>query len=192
MRPSAIYKRAFSHKGNNFTIAIVEGDITKIDADAIMTTVKSDPEEWFGGIDNAIKGVGGDLFYNYLREELPLREHQVVFVRGSRHAHPGRLFDSVIFIVDDGVLDNAVVMEKALDRANINGLSRVLAPLFGISFIKTADEKRLIDIAEMTFTGLFTHFAKKPSTVKEVTFVFNNAKAQMTTFKRILETLRID
>lgn len=191
MRQSEIIKRAFSYKGNEFTIAIVEGDITKIDADAIMTTIKSFPDQWFSGIDNAIKGVGGELFYDYLKEELPLREHQVVFVRGSRHAHPGRLFDSVVFVVDDGALDNAIVMEKALDRADLYGLTRVLAPLFGISFIKQTDEERLIAIAEETFMGILTHFAKKPSTVKEITFVFNNAKEKMMIVKKVLEKLRI-
>ena len=49
------------------TIQIVSGDITKIDADCIITPINS-RKNWDGGIDRAIYAVAGEMYHDQIRK----------------------------------------------------------------------------------------------------------------------------
>jgi O-acetyl-ADP-ribose deacetylase (regulator of RNase III) len=53
-------------------VSVIEGDITRINADAIVTAINS-AGMWFGGIDDAIQRAAGDFYHNQAEAKMPLK-----------------------------------------------------------------------------------------------------------------------
>ncbi len=108
-------------------IYAVEGDITQIPADALMTAINSGGL-WFGGIDGAIQRVAGDLYHSQVTQASSLRDLQTVVARGG--ARPDRKigFRDVIFVVDDLESSLDKVVYAGLETANNEGYKSLLIP----------------------------------------------------------------
>ncbi|MEK6914665.1 MAG: hypothetical protein AABW83_03370 [Nanoarchaeota archaeon] len=108
-------------------IYVVEGDITQIPADALMTAINS-LGMWFGGIDGAIQRVAGNLYHNQVLQATPLSDLQTVVARGG--ARPDRKigFRDVVFVVDDLKSPLEKVVYAGLETANDEGYKSLLIP----------------------------------------------------------------
>jgi O-acetyl-ADP-ribose deacetylase (regulator of RNase III) len=80
------------------TVNVVDGDITQIQADALITAINSSGM-WFGGVDGAIQRSSGFMFHSQAQTAMPLSDGQVVYAP-ERGSHNGK-FDAVLFIVDE-------------------------------------------------------------------------------------------
>jgi len=87
------------HKEAKLTnVNVVDGDITKIKADALITAINSGGL-WFGGLDGAIQRSSGFMFHAQAQAAMPLTDGHIVFAP-KRGPHNGK-FEAVLFIVDD-------------------------------------------------------------------------------------------
>jgi O-acetyl-ADP-ribose deacetylase (regulator of RNase III) len=106
-------------------VTVVDGDITQIKADALITAINSSGL-WWGGIDSAIQRVSGTMFHKQAAAQMPLRDGQVIFAPATL-LHNGR-FDNVIFVIDE--LERSVdqLVRAALDEADARSLATVSIP----------------------------------------------------------------
>lgn len=108
-------------------ISVIEGDITKIPVDALMTAINSGGM-WFGGIDGAIQRVAGNQYHAQASQASPLKNLQTIIARGG--ARPDRKigFRDVIFVVDDLESPIDKVVYAGLETASLQGYSSLLIP----------------------------------------------------------------
>ena len=106
-------------------IYAVEGDITQIPADALMTAINSGGL-WFGGIDGAIQRVAGNMYHNQASQAAPLNNLQTVVARGSGK-HKGK-FRDVVFVIDDLKSPLDKVVYAGLEAASNEGYTSLLVP----------------------------------------------------------------
>ena len=106
-------------------IQTVEGDITQISADALMTAINSGGL-WFGGIDGAIQRDAGDLYHRQVAQQTQLRDLQTVVAKGSGN-HRGK-FKDVIFVIDDLQSLLARVVYAGLEAASNEEYTSLLIP----------------------------------------------------------------
>lgn len=79
-------------------VNVVDGDITQIKTEALITTINSGGM-WFGGLDGAIQRSSGSMFHAQAQAAMPLTDGRVVYAP-KQGSHNGK-FDAVLFIVDD-------------------------------------------------------------------------------------------
>lgn len=79
-------------------VNVVDGDITQIEADALITAINSGGM-WFGGLDGAIQRSSGSMFHAQAQAAMPLTDGQVVYAP-EQGSHNGK-YGAVLFIVDD-------------------------------------------------------------------------------------------
>lgn len=131
-------------------INVVDGDITRIPADALITAINSGGM-WFGGVDRAIMRVAGDQYHAQLsrrleeaRNEDPAHVSSSAFYVLKAVDHDCR-FDDVIFVIDD--LDRPIdeLVYQGLELALDNACQRVLLPAIRLGVMKdvagTPEEK---------------------------------------------------
>ncbi len=83
------------------TVNVVDGDITQVRADALITAINSSGM-WFGGLDSAIQRSSGPMFHAQAQAAqtvMPLADGRVVYAP-QQGPHNGK-FDAVLFVVDD-------------------------------------------------------------------------------------------
>lgn len=129
---------AIERKIGNTTFSAIEGDITQIDTDAIMTAINSGGM-WFGGLDRAIQGVAGGHYHKQAVAAMPLKDLQTVVARGDKTQHLGK-FNDVIFVVDDLQSPLDQVVYTGLEAAHTEGYERVLMPAIRTGVMRCAFE----------------------------------------------------
>jgi O-acetyl-ADP-ribose deacetylase (regulator of RNase III) len=152
---------------------VIEGDITQVKADALITAINSGGL-WYGGIDGAIQRVSGKMFHNQAANQMPLHDGQVVFAPATL-LHNGR-FDNVIFVVDELVQPVHRFVRAALDEAESRSLEVISIPTLRTGVMAGNYETReqavvwlAIAVAEFVRT--------KPSNVREINIVvYNNTE----------------
>lgn len=99
-------------------ISVVEGDITQVTADALITAVNS-RGTWFGRVDRAIYHVAGTMFHDQIMQYTPLDDGHCIFAEPETPFHRGA-FGAVIFVIDDlnwPLMDLVLVgLEMAVDN----------------------------------------------------------------------------
>lgn len=162
---------------DNCTVEITEGDITRIDANAIITPINSEGS-WFGGIDNAIYAVAGEHFHNQARGKT-LEDLNAVFAQGKRGMRWNRgSFDNVIFIIDDLKSPLNKVVEAGLFSADYNGMKEVLIPAMRTGVMLGAVESNIDEVANKIITGIRNYFRENPdSTIEKITIVVYSNRA---------------
>jgi O-acetyl-ADP-ribose deacetylase len=106
-------------------ISVIEGDITQVDADALITAVNSGGM-WFGGIDSAITRVAGDMFHSQIMQRAPLNDGDGIYA-GSITTHGGA-FKDVIFVIDELSRPVETIVLTGLELAVDNELKSVTIP----------------------------------------------------------------
>jgi O-acetyl-ADP-ribose deacetylase len=153
-------------------INVIEGDITQIKVDAIMTAINSG-KMWFGGIDAAIQRVAGNTYHPY---ELPLSNLNTIFASGSRDNHQGQ-FNHIVFVVDDLESKLREVIYHGLVAANDNGVKTIAIPTIRLGVMNGVVEKTNEEALQEITAGIkmFQKSQKNP-TLKQITFVVYNNK----------------
>lgn len=163
------------------TIQIVSGDITKIDADCIITPINS-RKNWDGAIDNAIYAVAGEMYHDQIRKT-HLENLFSAVVLGSRKTHRGK-FDHVVFVVDDLRSKAREVINRGLETANEAGFETVLIPAIRTGVFLGIIERTPDEIANEYILGILKFLrSNRNSGIKDIKLViFRNEQ-----FKAILD-----
>ncbi len=175
-------------KVDNCTVGIIEGDITGIDANAIIAPINS-KELWFGGIDNAIYAVAREHFHDQVRGKT-LEDLDAVFAQGKRGMHWNRgNFDNVIFIIDDLKSPLNKVVEAGLFSADYNGMKEVLIPAMRTGVMLGKVESSIDEVANEIIAGIRNYFMENPdSTIEKITIVmYNNREFKSAIAKRLTD-----
>lgn len=127
-------------------VDVVDDDITRINADGLVTTINSGGA-WFGGLDRAIQRTSGLMFHAQARAAMPLTDGAVVYAP-ERGPHGGK-FDSVLFVVDDLRVPLYSLVTSALEAAEQIGLKSVSIPTIRTGVMAGIRESRNEAIAEL-------------------------------------------
>ena len=126
-------------KIGNIGLYVVQGDITQIPADAIMTAINSEGM-WFGGVDGAIQRVAGDQYHAQAAKNMPLHDLQTIVAKGKAQQHKGK-FNNVVFVVDDLESSLDKVAYAGLEAAHQEGYKTLLLPAMRMGVMAGAVEK---------------------------------------------------
>ena len=178
-------------KENQFTvgnckIVVVEGDITKIDANAIITPINSNGD-WDGGVDNAIFDVARNHFHDQVRGKV-IQDLEVVFARGKRNMPLNRgNFDNVIFVIDDLKSSLSSVVESGLSSADYHSMEEVLLPAMRTGVVLGQIESSMDEVADQITAGIQRHFVEiSDSIIAKITIViYNNEEFESAIIKRL-------
>jgi O-acetyl-ADP-ribose deacetylase (regulator of RNase III) len=121
------------------TVNVVDGNITQISTNALITAINSGGI-WFGGLDGAIQRSSGSMFHNQARAAMPLSDGQIVYAP-KQGSHNGR-FDAVLFIVDDLQQPLYELVTLALEAAVTHGLTSINIPTIRTGVMSDVYEPR--------------------------------------------------
>ncbi len=141
-------------------IQVVEGDITQIPADALMTAINSE-RMWYGGIDRAIQRVAGDMYHSQANKISCLNNLQTIIAKGTGK-HRGQ-FRDVVFVVDDVISSLNKVIYNGLEAANTQGYESLLIPTIRMGVASNIMENTPEEAIEEMINGL-NNFKDKYST----------------------------
>jgi O-acetyl-ADP-ribose deacetylase (regulator of RNase III) len=167
--------------GDSFALAqrvsVTCGDITRVTGDAVMTLINSRKNNWYGGVDLALKRVAGERYYEQAAREADrggLRDSQVVIASGSAQQHQGA-FDHVVFVVNDLVrpLGDLVVAGIAAAAA---GIRRIALPAMRTGVMLGSYEPTVLAAAREMHRGVNQFFAQGGPVMAIV--VYHNSLAQ--------------
>lgn len=161
-------------------ISVIEGDITAVTADALLTVINSGGM-WFGGIDSAIQRVAGGMFHAEVAEQRPLHDGEAFYIQPTL-LHGGNFMD-VIFVIDDLQQPLSNIVRAGLELAVDNGLKSITIPT-----IRTGVMSGVVETHEEALTSLASevgHFADS-ETLQEITIVVYNNPADVEFLKRAL------
>src|SRR6266568_3171215 len=136
----------------NATINVLEGDITKIPTQAIVTLINSG-KMWFGGVDGAIMRVAGNQFHR-VPAGLTLSDGEVVIAEGPHPATHNGQFSDVIFVVDDLKRPLGELVELALDKAYRQEYATVSFPAMRTGVMAGAYERDAREAALQMVEGM--------------------------------------
>jgi len=155
-------------------IKVVQGDITQISADALITAINSGGL-WFGGIDEAIQKVAGNM-YHHQAAQYTLKNLQTIVARGTKE-HSGK-FKDVVFVVDDLESPLNKIIYAGLERANNEGYQNILLPAIRMGVMAGTIEKTPQEATEEIALGLKNFLGKysKKTKLEDIKFVvYNNS-----------------
>lgn len=114
------------NKFDGINVAVQDGDITRIPANAILTAINSGGR-WFRGINGAISKVAGKHYHNQAGAKMPFSDLQIIVAKGNKENHNG-LFDDIVFVVDDLQSSLDEVIYKGLEASHNEAYERILIP----------------------------------------------------------------
>jgi O-acetyl-ADP-ribose deacetylase (regulator of RNase III) len=153
---------------------VVQGDITKIPADALMTAINSGGM-WYGGIDGAIQRVAGDFYHKKAAAMMPLEDLQTVVAKGKRTIHTGQ-FNDVVFVVDDLKSSLDEVVYAGLEASHNAGHRSLLLPAIRMGVMAGVREKTPQEAAQKISLGVQKFIVDYGTSTKltNLTFVIYN------------------
>lgn len=165
----------------DITMAVISGDITRVDSDAIITAINS-KGLWFGGIDEAIYRVAGDFYHKQVSNE-KLMDLGVVVARGSHNNHKGK-FDNAVFVVDDLKSELCTIIARGLECADVAGFKKVAIPAIRTGVMLGVVEISLEQVVDEYMLGIRMYVNRKISKgqipgIQTITFVtYNNPRLE--------------
>lgn len=163
---------------------MVDGDITQIKADAMITAINSSGM-WFGGLDGAIQRSSGSMFHGQAQAAMPLTDGQVVYAP-EQGPHDG-LFDAVLFVVDDlsrPLYDLATI---ALEGAVRRELTSINIPALRTGVMAGVVEPRREALASLANAiNDFVH--KNPGKLNEINVVVYSNEGDRMLLRTICDT----
>lgn len=166
-------------------VSVVDGDITQVKADALITAINSGGM-WWGGIDGAIQRVSGNMFHAQAAAKMPLQDGQTVFTPAPL-LHNGR-FDNVIFVVDELQRPVGQLVRAALDEAEARSLATVSIPTLRTGVMSGAYESHGDALSGLAL-AIDEFVRTNPSHVQEITVVVYNNAVDMTILGGMLSNL---
>lgn len=157
----------------NPKISVVNGDITKMKSDALVTAINSGGL-WFGGIDSAIQRVVGNMYHAQAAAKMPLKNLQTVIAGGNGASRAA--FRDVVFVVDDLQSPLNEVVYAGLQASNNEGYKMITVPTIRMGVMNGVVEKTPEEaIAKMTLGvhDFLNDYARKTS-LENLNFVVYN------------------
>lgn len=162
-------KQRLNFRFGKTDISVIEGDISQVKSDALITAINSD-RMWFGGIDRVIQNCAGNMFHGQAEKAAPLHDCQTVVAKRLR-THSGH-FDDVIFVVDDLERPLGEIITAALIAAERAGYSNISLPAIRTGIMLGKVEKTAEEAVLELLNGLKTFIRAHTSTsIKQITFV---------------------
>ena len=163
---------------------VVQGDITQILTDAIMTAINSGGM-WCGGVDDAMQRVAGDQYHTQAAKAMPLSDLQTVIAKGNASNHRGK-FNDVVFVVDDLKSSLDKVVYTGLEAAHKEGYGQLLLPVMRMGVMAGVVERTPEETIAKLGQGIerFMHQYGKQTKLENLTFVVYsdpNTAGQLTT-----------
>ncbi|VVB82814.1 Uncharacterised protein [uncultured archaeon] len=153
----------------NTDVCVVEGDITKIPADAIITSLPPDAFLWDNSIDKVIRKAAGDHYHDQVKKKLfDLRT--IVATRG-KEKHPGR-FDDIIFVIDESKSSLDKIIYAGLETATQQGYHKVLLPpmrMKPVGAVEQTAEETILRMKDGVYS--FMNEYSKTTKLENITFV---------------------
>lgn len=165
----------------NRPVKVLQGDITQIPADGILTTVNSGGM-WFGGVDGAIQRAAGGMYHGQLNPE-NLKDGQVI-VAGKSGATKAQ-FKDVVFVVDDLRQPLKNLVYQGLKNADKAGLKSVNLPAFRTGVMAGAVESKE-EAIKATADAIRQFQAENPSNLKDINIVVYRDAGVAQQFERAL------
>jgi O-acetyl-ADP-ribose deacetylase (regulator of RNase III) len=162
-------------------VKVLQGDITQIPADGIMTTVNSGGA-WYGALDRAISRVAGGMYHGQL-DPGNLKDGQVVVAGQS--GHTGANFKDVVFVVDDLQQPLGNLVYQGLKSADEAGLKSVNLPAFRTGVMAGAMESKE-EAVKATAEAIRRFQAENPSSLKDIQVVVHRDPELAKQFERAL------
>lgn len=158
-------------KIGNVDLYVVQGDITQLPGDAVMTAINSGGL-WFGGIDGAIQRSAGNKYHSQAAAQMPLKNLDVVVAKGEKSTHKGQ-FDDVVFVVDDLQSPLNDIVYKGLEASHKEGYKTLLVPAIRMGVMAGAYEKTPQETVEKIATGIRDFMADygQDTGLETITFV---------------------
>lgn len=151
-------------------IAVVEGDITKIQSDALITTINI-YGEWYGAIDRAIMRVAGPIFHMQAADASPLHDGQTIVARPGRKGHDGA-FSNVVFVVDDLQKPLSVIIFIGLVASSKANFKSVTLPIIRMGVMRGEVEGSPEESIDEMAKGIQAYLAEtKDNSLEKITFV---------------------
>lgn len=149
-------------------IHVYEGDIARIEADALLTAVNSGGM-WFGGIDGVIERNAGRQFHDQVAATLQVDQSVKVIVAHQWHRHHGQ-FKSVVFTIDDlnETLEDVVL--RGLNAAADAGYHTVSMPAIRLGVMKNLGGTQTEKVHAM-IAAIRNHEKNHSAPLDEVTIV---------------------
>lgn len=165
----------------NIRMARISGDITMVNADAMITAINSGGL-WFGGIDGAIQQVAGNFYHAQAAKE-ELNDMKVVVARGDHNNHKGK-FDNVVFVVDDLRSELRNVIARGLEEADAAGFKSVSIPAIRTGVMLGVVEKSVEKVVDEWIMGVKRYISRTKVRgnipgIQAIAFVtYNNPKLE--------------
>ena len=153
-------------------IEIQSGDITKINADALITTINSGGM-WMGGMDAAIQSVAGRLFHEQAQKAMPLTDGQTVVAESGSATHSAR-FKDVVFVIDDLKQQLRDITWKGLEKASDAGYESVSLPMIRMGVMLGVVEKSKQEAVREIAAGVEKFRNEGSNGLKKITLVVYN------------------
>lgn len=148
---------------------VIEGDISKVKADALITAINSGGM-WFGGIDGVINRSAGNLFHSQAAAASPLRHGQVINAKGNIANQAA--FANVVFVIDDLQGPLSEIIYNGLAGASKAGYRTVTLPTIRMGVMLGTVEKTVGEATRQMAEGVHRFLADEPNTsIEDVTFV---------------------
>lgn len=163
--------RTYTCNFKTFTINVIEGDITKVRADALITAINSGGM-WYGGVDRIIQSVAGYTYHNQACAR-PLHDGYTVIAKMvTEHS---ATFRDVVFVVDDlkGPLSRIII--AGLNAANEANYTMVSMPAIRTGVMLGAVEKDANEAAVEIVSGIEAFVSGHSGTLNELTIVVYKA-----------------
>jgi len=124
----------FDNFGVLMEIDIIDGDITSIPADALLTAINSG-RMWFGGIDGVISRAAGNQYHVQASAALDSNPDTSVIIATKSTSHHGS-FENVVFTIDD--LDRPLreVILDGLQGAEQHGCRTITMPAIRLGVMR--------------------------------------------------------
>ena len=163
---------------------MVDGDITQIEADAMITAINSGGM-WFGGLDGAIQRSSGSMFHGQAQAAMPLTDGQVVYAP-EQGSHNGR-FNAVLFVVDDLRKPLYDLVTIALEGAMRRELTSVNIPTLRTGVMAGVVEPR--NEALISLANAINDFVEKnPGKLDEINIVVYSNEGDRMLLRTLCDT----
>lgn len=114
-------------------ITVATGDLTQIEADAVMAPINS-KGAWSGAIDDAITRAGGGQFHQQAADKLGHLNDGDSLVARKKEDHQGK-FDDVVFVVDDFQKPLNELVTDGLRAAEKAGMKSIAIPTMRMGLV---------------------------------------------------------
>jgi O-acetyl-ADP-ribose deacetylase (regulator of RNase III) len=154
--------------GPEISVQVLKGDISKVDANAVMTTVQ-EKHLCHGGV-NAVIGAANPCFFNQLQKAPELEDGKALLAHGDGKGP----IENVVFVKDRNEKPLSDIVYEGLKAADQAGLESVAIPAMRAGSVFGAVERSYREIVLELRKGVERFVAEARTALKTISFVVHN------------------